>query len=253
MNISKLFRRFWAYCFDIIIVCGIYSGILLLIKVFGISDTLYNALQSFHAVLSKGILSALLSQQAFYVALFSLSYTLLFFVYEVIFLSSKLSATPGKLILRIDVRFSDKFSFLKIVVRSIIKSLTTMLFPLVLISFIVSAYSKKKQSLHDRVANTYVAVLNAPNHGTNPTMTLEEFFEEMTSRGLRMYSEQLALAEEIYGSRIIEPDNANTTSSAIGVLALVISIILNISFISFSYSDIENYVQHSIPQYTQKF
>ena len=123
-----------------------------------------------------------------------------------------------------------------------------MLFPLVLISFIVSAYSKKKQSLHDRVANTYVAVLNAPNHGTNPTMTLEEFFEEMTSRGLRMYSEQLALAEEIYGSRIIEPDNANTTSSAIGVLALVISIILNIKFYFFPTQILKTNVQHSIPQ-----
>ncbi len=252
MNISKLFRRFWSYCFDIIIVCGIYSGILLLTKVLDINNTLNKALQGFHTLLSKGISSELLNQQAYYIALFFLSYGLLFLAYEITFLSSKLSGTPGKLILGVEVGCSDKVSFYKVLVRSLIKVLTTLFIPLALVSFIASAFSQTKQSLHDRIAHTYVTVLNNPNRGTDPNMTLEEFFAEMTSRGLRMYSEQLALAEEIYGSHIIEPDKTSTRASVIGVLALVLSIILNLSFISYSYSDIENYVESFKIQYTQK-
>jgi len=233
------------------IVCGIYSGILLLIKVLDINDTLYKALQGFHTVLSKGISSQLLNEQAYYIVLLFLSYGLLFLMYEIIFLNSKLSATPGKLILSVEVGCCDKVSFFKVFVRSLIKVLSTLIIPLAFISFIASALSQTKQSLHDKPAHTYVTVLNNPSRGTNPQMTLEEFFEEMTSRGLRLYSEQLALAEEIYGSRITEPDKANTRSSVVGVLALVLSIILNLSFISYSYSDIENYVESFKAQYTQ--
>lgn len=253
MNISKLFRRFWAYCFDLMIVCGIYSGILLLINVLDINNTLNKALQGFHAVLSKGISSELLNEQAFYIALFSLSYGLLFLAYEITFLSSKLSATPGKLILGVEVGCSDKVIFFKVFVRSLLKVLSTLIIPLAFVSFIVSAFSQTRQSLHDKLASTYVTALNAPNHGTAPHMTLEEFFEEMTSRGMRLYSEQLALAEEIYGSRIIEPEQTNSQASVVGVLALVLSIIINLSFISYSYSDIENYVKSFRTQYTQKF
>ncbi|WP_010681327.1 RDD family protein [Acetivibrio cellulolyticus] len=252
MNISKLFRRFWAYCFDIMIVCGINSGILLLTKVLDTNNTLNAALQELRTVFSKGILVNILNGQAYYIALFFLSYGLLFLIYEIIFLSSKLSATPGKLILRLEVACGNKVNFFKVFTRSLLKVIATLVFPLTFIAFLISACTHTKQTLHDKLANTYVITVNTSNRGTTPHMSLNEFFEEMTSRGLRMYSEQKALAEEIYGSPVIDPAKSNETASLVGILVLVFSIILNLSLLSYSYPDIKNYVQDFTLYYTQK-
>jgi hypothetical protein len=177
-------------------------------------------------------------------------------VYEIFFLSSKLSATPGKLTLGLEVVSYNGSNFFKIIIRSLLKVLEMLITPLSFLVFLLSAFNKTKQTLHDKLTNTCVITKESISQtcGTNPQMTLEEFFEEMKSRGLRMYSEQKALAEEIYGS----PVPLNKTykpvykGSLVGVFVLVVSLGISVSFFSYFFPDIKNYMINITHLYTQK-
>lgn len=239
MNIGKLFKRFWAYCFDLIMVCGIYWGILFLIRILSNYNIISEVVKEVHKILSSEISIG----QAYYSLTFYLSYGLLFLIYEISFLSSKLSATIGKLTLGLEVVCYNGFDFQKILIRSLLKVTTMLIPPLTLSLFIFSAFSKTKQSLYDKWSNTCVITKdNSKIYGSNPQMTLEEFFEEMKSRGLRLYSEQQALSEEIYGSPIPLGQTYNKPASShsmFGVLVVFILIAISVSFALYVFPDIQ--------------
>lgn len=252
MNLGNLFRRFWSYCFDLIIVFGIYLGILLLLKIFVNQNLTFDLLKEIYKLASKGISIETLKESTHYIVMFYLPYGLLLLLYEIIFLSSKLSSTPGKLLLSLEVACFKKVSFLKVFTRSLVKVIATLIPPLTFFTFLFAAFSKTKQSIHDKMTYTYViSTKKVPQRGSKPKMTSEEFFEEMKSRGLTLYSEQKALADEIYGSQITELDKSSSTGKYVGVLVLLISIILYLGFVSFSYSDLQNYINDLSSQYTQ--
>ncbi len=243
MNISKLFRRFLAYCFDVVVVFGIYLGIIFFIKILSSSNNgITTLLEKINNISSSKVFLDVLWGYAHYIAIIYLFYGLLYLIYELSFLSSKLSATPGKLVLGLEVACYSGSNFRKLLIRSLLKVSAILITPLAILLFIASAFSKTKQSLHDKVSKTCVITKDTREiRGTNPQMTLEEFFEEMKSRGLRMYGEQKALSEEIYGSPIplsqsyYKPDSFR---SMFGVLVLIISIILSLSFAFYIFPDI---------------
>jgi len=174
--------------------------ILFLIKVLSGYNGSISLLKELHRIPSIEIFISSLKGQAISLIILYLIYGLVYLIYETSFLSSKFSATPGKIILGIEVVCYSKSNFSKILIRSLLKITAILLPPFTLLLFILSAFSKTKQSLYDKLSNTYVVNKdNSKKYGTNPEMTLEEFFEEMKSRGLRMYSEQRALSQEIYG------------------------------------------------------
>lgn len=243
MNISKLFRRFLAYCFDVIVVFGIYLGIIFFIKILSSNNGITTLLEKTNKISSSKVFLDVLWSYAHYIAIFYLFYGLLFLTYELSFLSSKLSATPGKLILGLEVACYSGSNFQKLLIRSLLKVSAILITPLSLLLFMACAFSKTRQSLHDKLSNTCVITKDYRKiQGTNPQMTLEEFFEEMKSRGLRMYGEQKALSEEIYGSPIPLSQTYYKPASfhsMFGVVILIVSIVLSVSFAFYIFSDIQ--------------
>lgn len=243
MNISKLFRRFLAYCFDVVVVFGIYLVIIFFIKIISSNSGITTLFETTNTISSSKVSLGLLRSCAHYIALFFLFYGLLFLIYELCFLGSKLSATPGKLALGLEVACYSGSNFQKLLIRSLIKVLAVLITPLSLLLFVASAFSKTNQSLHDKLTNTCVITKdNRKLRGTHPHMTLEEFFEEMKSRGLRMYNEQKALSEELYGSPIpLSQTYYKPVSfrSMFGLLVLIVSIVLSVSFALYFFPDIQ--------------
>lgn len=231
MNIGKLFKRFWAYCFDSVIVFSIFWIMLFIIITLSGYSGINFFVEATHKILTSEISLSLLMRQAYILVIFYLIYGLLYLIYEISFLSSKLSATPGKLLLHLEVVCYNKSSFKKILIRSLLKVAAILIPPLTLAFFIFSSFNKTKQSLHDKLSNTCVIAKNNSRYAANPQMTLEEFFEEMKSRGLRLYSEQKALSQEIYGTpiplgrRVYEP---TSYYSMYGVFVIIISLALSI-------------------------
>lgn len=242
MNLGNLFKRFWSYLFDLITVFGIYLGILLIIKILVNQNLTVNLVNEIYKLTSKGISLESIKESAHYIVIFYLSFGFLFLLYEIVFLSSALSSTPGKLLLGLEVACFKKVSFLKIFTRALVKVLTTLIPLLPFFSYLFAAFTKTKQSIHDKMAFTYViSIQKTSQFGSKPKMTSEEFFEEMKSRGLTLYSEQKALADEIYGSKIADLNKSSSKGKFVGFVVILISITLCLSFVSFSYSDLQNY------------
>jgi len=74
--------------------------------------------------------------------------------------------------------------------------------------------------LHDKAARTYVVYKKVENNYSKK-IDPKELFEEMKRRGLRTYSEQLALAEELYGKN----RKKARTSASYGWISLVLLIV----------------------------
>jgi uncharacterized RDD family membrane protein YckC len=223
MNISKLTRRFWAYIFDDIIVLGIYLGILLILK---------------YALNMNIPIDRLLERDPTVMAVYYFSFGLLFLVYELFFLSLKVSATPGKMMLGLEVVTDNGNSFFKVLLRSLVKVIATVTSILPFIFFLLAAFSEKKQTIHDRIAGTFVIRKNVSRSAPRE-IDVEELFEEMKRRGYRTYSEQQALAEEMYGS-------GNNTGSAsygwLGGLLFIFAFVCCAFFTIDSYAIFEDYV-----------
>lgn len=208
MNYAKLSRRFFAFYFDTLIVTGIVSVLLLLIKIFDLG------------ISYEGILKGDFSYFSRYYILFSLIYL----AYEVAFLTSALSSTPGKIILGLEV-LSYESSFLKVFVRSIIKVIGAL--PgLIYISGLVAAFNEKKQSIHDLLAKTFVTDLDNRNQSFSSNMDSAEFHEEMIKRGIKTFSQQQALAEEMFG-KASKANNNLFNSPLLWVIVLGISIVVS--------------------------
>ncbi|AUG57394.1 MAG TPA: RDD family protein [Ruminiclostridium sp.] len=223
MEVGKLSKRVWAYLFDIIIVTGIYAGILVVLHALGKDIPI------------KGVIERNPND----LALMYLTFGLLYLFYEVAFLSSNFSTTPGKLILNLQVISCKKSTIFDALIRSCIKVVATLTQIVPVIFFILSIFTANKQAVHDIAADTIVMqrkkrrVVRTTNR--DPSVDL---FEEMKRRGLKTYSEQVALAKELnlYKGK----KQAATPSYAwLGVLIFVFSIVCAMFFVSFFYSDIK--------------
>ncbi|HOQ36603.1 MAG TPA: RDD family protein [Acetivibrio sp.] len=211
MNISKLSRRFWAFIFDDIIVLGIYSGILLLLK---------------YALNMDIPVYKVLDRDPTAMAVYYLSFGLLYLIYEVLFVSLKVSATPGKMLLGLEIVAENRSSFFRVLLRSLAKVIAIVTSVLPFILFILAAFSEKKQTIHDKIAGTYVIRKNVRRYAPRE-VDVEELFEEMKRRGYRTYSEQKALAEELYGAG---NNNAGTSYAWLGALFLIFALACNAFF-----------------------
>lgn len=86
-------------------------------------------------------------------------------LYYALFESSRLQATPGKLLLGLAVvdRSNNRVRFGRAFSRSIFKEISSLLMG---IGFVVAAFTSNKQALHDIIAKTYV-VDNKARHRMN--------------------------------------------------------------------------------------
>jgi len=62
-------------------------------------------------------------------------YAVLFFIYEIVFVASSLSATPGKIILGIEIVSDRKSSIDKVIIRALVKFIGEM-FPFSLVNLL---------------------------------------------------------------------------------------------------------------------
>lgn len=222
MSISKLSRRFTAYYFDNNIVVGIYSGILLIIKyALNMDIPIYR--------LFEGDFTAW--------SVYILSYGLLYLIYEVFFLSLKVSATPGKMIMRLEIVSDNGSSFFRVLLRSLVKVIAIMTIILPYIFYLLAAFSEKKQTIHDKIAGTFVIKKNV-SRSSSKEIDVEELFEEMKRRGYRTYSEQKALTEELYGSG---NNSSGSSYGWLGALFLIFAFTCSVFFSIDFYAVIEDY------------
>lgn len=215
MNYAKLSRRFFAFCFDTIIVSGIVSAILLFLKFLKIFD------------ISKYAENLLKGDFSFFVNYFIISF-LVYLAYEVIFLTSNLSSTPGKIILEMEV-VSRKANFLKVFIRSLTKVIESST-GLIFISGLVATFSEKKQSIHDLLAKTFVTDFNIKRQSFSNIMDSPEFHEEMKRRGIKTYSQQQALVQEMLGKPGNSSNNSLLKAPLLWTIVLVFTIIIGIIY-----------------------
>lgn len=223
MNVGRMFTRFWAYTFDCIIVIGIYAGLISILRIMGMSIPL----------------NGLLEKSSDAIFMFYSTYGLLFLIYETVFLGSGLSATPGKLILGLEVCCYSKGSLVKVFLRALIKVMATILNPIPLVFFFFALFSKNHQSPHDLLAQTLV--VNKNNDTASSQESSFNIFDEMAKRGLNTYDEQLELMNQLKGTREVRYKSASY--AWLGGVFLVFSIVCGIWFITSSYSDVVNYAQ----------
>ncbi len=227
MNYSELSRRFWAFFFDSIIVSGIYYGLLMILRMSGITTfSLQDLIESNFSVF----------------AYFYISYGLFYIVYEIGFLSSNLSATPGKIILEMEVVCTNA-SFYKVLLRSLVKVIS-ILTGLYIILFTIAVFNEYNQTAHDLLSGCFVIDVDNKKYSTDLVKS-KYLYDEMKNRELKTYSEQKALAEEIYG----KPNKSTNilSSSFVWILVLFISIASVLIYTKTIYSDAKNYFE-SLPQ-----
>lgn len=224
MNFSELSRRFWAFFFDSLIISGIYYGVLLILRMSG--NTILHIEN-----LMKSDFSAL--------ANLYISYGLFYVIYEVIFLSSNLSATPGKIIMEMEVVCANS-SFFKVLLRSLVKAISSLT-GLHIILFTIAIFNEKKQAVHDLLSGSFVIDVDNTKHSLDLANS-KDLHNEMKNRGLKTFSEQKALAEEMYGK-----SNKSTNilaSSFVWILVLVIAIALSLVYTRIIYSDVKSYIDN---------
>ncbi|OPZ90282.1 MAG: RDD family protein [Firmicutes bacterium ADurb.Bin419] len=227
MNFSGLPRRFWAYFFDLIILSGIYYGLLLLLRMAGI-DLLR-------------VKDLVKNDYSFLLNLY-ISFGIFFVIYEVIFLSSNLSATPGKLIMEMEVVCTNA-NLYKVLIRSLVKAISSLT-GLYIILFTIAAFNDKKQATHDLLSGSFVIDAENSKYSQDVSKS-EEIYLEMKNRGLRTFSEQKALTEEMYGK---SNKSTNTLSNPlVWILVLVISIAINLLYTKIIYSEVKSYLEN-MPQ-----
>lgn len=219
MQISSLFRRFWAYYFDCNIILGIYGGLIFGLKVYGMNIQLF---------INKGVdfnYDIILKILMFY--------GLFFFIYEYFFVVIPLSATPGKLLFDLEVAFLRRGNIFKVFLRSILKTLATLI-PFGSFIFCLAAlFTSNKQSIHDAISGTIVIKKAIKNK----TKTFEDvdIFQEMKERGIKTYSEQLELMKELKG----EAHKSSPSYKWVGILFISISIL---GMGAFVYSILEDFI-----------
>ncbi|TYQ15806.1 UNVERIFIED_CONTAM: putative RDD family membrane protein YckC [Acetivibrio alkalicellulosi] len=217
MQVSKLSQRFLAYFFDIVIVTGVYGGGLILLSLLGKDIPI------------QGVFQRNLND----LALFCLTFGVFYLLYEIVFLTSSLSATPGKLIFNLEIISCKKSSVVDSLIRSFIKVLATMTQIIPIFFFFVAVFRVNNQTVHD-IASDTIVVKKQISHSVQPTGI--NLFEEMKRRGLKTYSEQVALANELKNMKRKTVSSASSYSW-LGVVIFLFSVICGFAFFSLFYSD----------------
>lgn len=211
MNFSSVSRRFWALIFDYFIIGSIFYGVVLVLKMSGIS-----IFQLKEVV--DGDFSSLSN--------FYLLYIIIYLIYEVTFLSSNLSATPGKIIMEMEV-VSANANFFKVFFRSLIKAISTLT-GLHIIFFTIAVFTEKSQALHDLLTGSFVIDKEMTSSSamdlTKDITKTDAFYEEMKKRGIKTPSEKKALAEEMFSKAKKNSTNSILSNSFIWILVLFFSI-----------------------------
>jgi uncharacterized RDD family membrane protein YckC len=145
-NYAGFWLRLVAHIIDIVILT-ILQGALFL-SVFIIAWLLQMSKQGHYTLAFQALATILL---IIWILVFGLSNVLYFAIFE----SSKLMASPGKYALGIIVTDSagDQISFWRALARNSAKLLSYLL---LYFGFIMAAFTKKKQALHDIMANCLV-------------------------------------------------------------------------------------------------
>lgn len=148
MNFSAVSRRFWALTFDYIIIGSIMYVVILVLRMNGTSIfPVEEIIEGKFSALSK----------------FYLIYAMIYLIYEIGFLSSNLSATPGKIIMDMEVACTNA-NILKVFIRSLIKLISSVT-GLYIIFFTIAIFNEKKQSVHDLFAGSFVIDKEKTNSG----------------------------------------------------------------------------------------
>ena len=158
---ASLWKRFLAFIIDLIIlffvgnVIGILLSFLLSLTGFTIKDdNIHTSLWMGSMGWFSGIFS-LMKNSELESTMSSIFGMIINWLYFTLFESSLQKATPGKQILNINVTGSrqEKISFLQANIRYFAKILSIVLF---MVGYIIIAFTPKKQTLHDTIANTFI-------------------------------------------------------------------------------------------------
>ena len=104
---------------------------------------------------SMGFLDFELSQKLSQNTLFNLAVNSVFLLFSIIFWIKMDGKTPGKKVMKIKI--VDEMTFENISVKqSIIRAFSYILSSILLIGYIMVAFTEKKQGLHDKLAGTVV-------------------------------------------------------------------------------------------------
>ena len=143
---TGIWKRVVAFIIDTVILIGLF-----IVTVFSINIILAipqeKTLFSFYA---------LIEHYNSYLLLYAGIGSILWLLYEIFFLQSKLSATPGKLFLGLKVSYRKKATYL-IVIRTLLKFLLTLTVFGIFIEFLVMYINKDRRTLHDFVAGTQIS------------------------------------------------------------------------------------------------
>ncbi|NLD50225.1 MAG: RDD family protein, partial [Clostridiaceae bacterium] len=188
------FGRFIAYLLDSVIVTGLFYLTIIILEYFfdiPVENSYFyilmvNLVNPFEATRDQGMLYLL----------YNYGITgAIWLVYEVVFVLSSLGATPGKRALRMEVVCYKNPGFIKVFIRSIIKIFMIFTVAGVLIEFLVMAFSRKKQTLHDLITATYV--IKKKELIQRVLSDEEMLFEEMKKGNIRTYSEQIGYLKSL--------------------------------------------------------
>jgi len=140
MNEAPMLRRMMALFFDLLISISFFAGIFHLLEYLKIDVPLH----SFFAGNFKIQVYAYLAFIGFY------------FFYEMLF-TALLQSSPGKIIVNAEVEFSRGMNFINLFLRSLIKSITILLGPVIWVMSYIFAVARGGTSvLHDAAAKTKV-------------------------------------------------------------------------------------------------
>jgi uncharacterized RDD family membrane protein YckC len=140
MDDTPILRRFIALVFDLFIAISMFCGIILLVQYLEFEFPIKEFVNRDREVMFKAYL------------LFAGFYLL----YE-LFFSALLSTTPGKITVNAEDEYYRGHTFVNVFIRSLLKTITVMLGPLMMaISLVVALTRKSSQVIHDLAARTRV-------------------------------------------------------------------------------------------------
>jgi|LSQX01.1.fsa_nt_gb uncharacterized RDD family membrane protein YckC len=196
------FRRFVAYFFDSIIITGLlYLTVMLIefiLKVPSENSFTYLVLMNYFKPLDVS------TEQAMQFIMYDyIVKGVIWLLYETLFVFSPLGATPGKLALRMEVVSYRNGNFFKVLIRTIVKIFLIMTIVGVVLEFLVMLFNKKKRTLHDFMAGTYVIKNESEQPNYDKDYSKELVMEELNKGNIKTYGEQISYMKSIQKRSVI--------------------------------------------------
>jgi hypothetical protein len=140
MSDAPILRRFIALIFDLFISISLFCGIVLIIQYLEFDFPVKEFVKGDREVM-------------FMIYLYFAGFYLL---YE-LFFSALLSSSPGKIVVNAEDEYRRGHTFMNVIIRCFLKTITVMLGPLTMaISLVVAIARKSTQVIHDLAARTRV-------------------------------------------------------------------------------------------------